>query len=127
MEQARFIKPRGWRAKFRAAFRGAKRGVRGQSSFFVHFFTAAAVVAAGAVLGLSRLEWALLLLAITIVLVAEMFNSALEWIALAADSKHNPHLAEGLDIGSGAVLLASIGSTIVGLIVFGQRLIFLLG
>jgi hypothetical protein len=37
---------RSWRAKFAAAFRGLKLGVRGHSSFFVHFFFAALVLAA---------------------------------------------------------------------------------
>ena len=35
---------RGWPEKFRDAFRGVKVGVRGQSSFFVHLFFAAAVI-----------------------------------------------------------------------------------
>ena len=121
-----FVPPGGWRKKFRNAFRGAKRGVRGQSSFFVHFFVAAAVIAAAAVLDVPLVEWCLLLLCITIVLVAEMFNSALEWLAKAIDPKHNPHLAEALDIGSAAVLIASIGATIVGAIIFLHRLRVLL-
>ena len=40
---------RNWVAKFRCAFRGAKLGVRGQSSFFIHFFMAAAVIVGGVV------------------------------------------------------------------------------
>ena len=126
MSDETFIRPRGWRQKFRNAFRGAKRGVRGQSSFFVHFFAAAAVIAAAAVLDVPLVEWCLLLLCIAIVLVAEMFNSALEWLAKAIDLKHNPHLAEALDIGSAAVLIASIGATIVGAIIFLHRLRVLL-
>lgn len=36
--------PRPWRGKFHDAFRGVKLGIRGHSSFFVHFFVAALVV-----------------------------------------------------------------------------------
>src|SRR5207249_11700618 len=43
--------PRSWRSKFRDALRGVKLGIRGHSSFFVHFFFAALVIAAAIVLG----------------------------------------------------------------------------
>jgi len=118
---------RTWMQKFRDALRGLKEGIRGQSSFFVHFFTAAAVVVAAAVLRMDRVEWALLLLSITAVLVAEMFNSGLESIARAITDEHHPHLGNALDIGSAAVLLAAVGASLVGAIVFGNRLGMLLG
>ena len=95
---------RSWTRKFRDAFRGVKEGVHGQSSFFVHFFVAAAVIAAGIVLGVSLAEWCLLVLCIAGVLTAEMFNSALESMAKAITGESDPHLGNSLDIGSAAVL-----------------------
>ena len=112
---------RSWTTKFGDAFRGLKQGVRGQSSFFVHFFTAAAVIAAGIVLGVGRTQWCVLLLCIAAVLAAEMFNSALEAIARAVTDEPNPEVGNALDIGSAAVLIASIGSAIVGTIIFVNR------
>jgi len=114
---------RSWVVKFRDAFRGVKEGVRGQSSFFVHFFVAAAVIAAAWVLNVNVLsEWCVLLLCIAIVLAAEMFNSALESLAKAITDQWDPHVGRALNIGSGAVLIASIGAVIVGTIVFVNRL-----
>jgi diacylglycerol kinase len=113
---------RSWVDKFRDAFRGVKAGVRGQSSFFAHFFAGAAVVAAGLVLGVSLMEWCLLLLCIAGVLTAEMFNSAFESMAKAITGESDPHLGNSLDIGSAAVLVASIGASIVGAIIFVHRL-----
>jgi len=118
---------RSWITKFRDAFRGVKAGVRGQSTFFVHFFAAAAVVAAGVVLRVDLVEWCLLLLCITIVLAAEMFNSALESMAKAITHESHPHLGNSLDIAAAAVLVASIGASIVGAIIFADRLGILLG
>ena len=43
---------RAWRAKFGDAMRGLKLGIRGHSSFFVHFFFSALVLAAAAILRL---------------------------------------------------------------------------
>jgi diacylglycerol kinase len=118
---------RPWVEKFRDAFRGLREGVRGQSSFRVHFAAAVSVVAAGSVLRVNLVEWSILLLAITVVLTAEMFNSALEMLAKAITSRHDHHLGLGLDAGSGAVLTASIGAAVVGTVVLGNRLGRLLG
>jgi diacylglycerol kinase len=114
---------RTWREKFRDAFRGLWIGVRGQSSFAVHLPAAVLVIAAGFVLRVSHAEWCLLVLCITLVLAAEMFNSSLESMAKAIDVEHNLHLADGLDIGSAAVLVAAAGSAVIAAIVFVPRVL----
>jgi diacylglycerol kinase len=118
---------RSWTYKFRDAFRGVKEGIHGQSSFLVHFCVTAAVIAAGFVLGVSRVEWCLLALSITGVLVAEMFNSALESMAKAITGEVEPHLGNSLDIGSAAVLVASLGASVVGAFIFAHRAGIVLG
>jgi diacylglycerol kinase (ATP) len=109
---------RSWPRKFAAAGRGVWLGIRGQKSFLVHVPAAVAVVVAGALLGVSRIEWCILSICITIVLVAELLNSALESIAKAIDDNYNQRLADSLDIASGAVLIAAIGAAATGAIVF---------
>ncbi|MGD0517802.1 MAG: diacylglycerol kinase [Thermoguttaceae bacterium] len=116
------ISERSWARKFRDAFRGVRAGVRGQSSFFVHFFLTAAVIVAAVVLRVDLIEWCILLACVAMVLTAEMFNSALESMAKAITGESDPHLGNSLDIGSGAVLVASIGAAIVGSIIFVNRL-----
>jgi diacylglycerol kinase len=118
---------RSWITKFRRAFRGAELGIRGQSSFFVHLFAAAAVIVAGSMLRVTRVEWCLLAICIAGVLTAEMFNSALESMARAITHEDNPHLGGALDIGSAAVLMAAIGAAAVGALVFLHRLLPLVG
>ena len=118
---------RSWGRKFRDAFRGLAVGVRGQNSFRVHFPFAVLVIAAAAWLRASPIEWAVLLVCITLVLAAEMFNSALESLAKAITDKHDPRLADALDTGSAAVLVAAIGAVLVGGIVFLHRLGVLAG
>lgn len=116
-----------WRQKFHHAFRGFKLGVRGQSSFFVHFFFTAAVIAAGLAFGVSLMQWCMLTLCVVTVLATEMLNSALEHMARAITDEHNRDIGAALDIGSAAVLIASVGAVIVGAIIFITRLIELLG
>ena len=118
---------RTWYQKFRCAFRGLRLGVRGQSSFLVHFVAAGLVISGAALLRIERAEWCVLALCITIVLTAEMFNSALEHLARAVDRAENRHLGSALDIGSAAVLTASLGATVVGSIILVARAAVWLG
>ena len=111
-----------WGQKFGYAFRGMKRGIRGESSFFVHFFIAAAVIVAALVLRVTLAEWGLLILCIAGVLAAEMFNSALENLAKAVTGEYQPRIEDALDISSAAVLIACIGASIVGTLIFVNRL-----
>ena len=113
---------RSWLQKFRDAARGVKIAVRGESSYFVHFFITAAVVLAAGVYERPTSEWCLLVLCITMVLAAETLNTAIERLARAVSLETHPEIRDALDIASGAVLLASIGAVVVGLIVFGRPL-----
>ncbi|MGF1578094.1 MAG: diacylglycerol kinase [Gemmataceae bacterium] len=114
---------RTWVHKFQDAFRGLKFGVRGQSSFFVHFFFAALVVVAAAVLQCSVIEWCILLGCIGFVLVAEMFNSAIETLFRGLHEDARNQVWPCLDIAAGAVLVASCTAAIIGSIVFVNRLL----
>ena len=114
--------PRSWGKKFADAFLGVAHGVSGQSSFVVHLCVATIVIVAAAWLRVDRLEWSLLLLSITVVLAAEMFNSAIETISRAIDAEYNASLERGLNIASAAVLVTAIGAVAIGVIVLGYRI-----
>ena len=118
---------RPWKQKFADAFRGLREGVRGESSFVVHFIVALAVLAAAAALRMDVVEWSVLLLCIAGVLAAEMFNSALESLARSVTREENAHIRDALDVASGAVLTAAFGAVAVGIALFGHRAGQLLG
>jgi diacylglycerol kinase len=127
MNDDTFQTQRTWWGKFRNAFRGMAVGVWGHSSFAAHLPLASAVIVCGFVFRVSLVEWGLLILCITAVLVAELFNSALESMAKAIDRRHNPQLGNALDISAAAVLTAAIGAATVGSMVFVYRLAVWLG
>lgn len=118
---------RPWRAKFRDAFRGLKFGVRGHASYFVHFFAAALVLAAGVVFRCGPLEWCALVGAVGMVLTAELFNSAVETLFRGLDDATKERTWPALDIAAGAVLLASLTAAAIGLLVFVPKLAAWLG
>ena len=112
---------RKWSHKFRDAIRGITCAFAEGSSFRVHLLMTMLVILCAFVLQVSRMEWCLLILCITIVLGAETFNSALETMARAVDRNHNASLGKSLDMAGGAVLICSWGAAIVGLLIFVYR------
>jgi diacylglycerol kinase len=113
---------RPWRAKFGDAFRGLKFGIRGHSSFSVHFFCAALVLLAAAILGCTVKEWCLLLLSIGMVLTAELINSSIETLFRGLDEATRERSWKCLDIAAAAVLMASFFAAAIGILVFSLRL-----
>lgn len=118
---------RRWSDKFREAFRGIKLGIRGHSSFFVHFFVAALVVVAAIAFQCSWIEWCILLVCIGSVLAAELFNSAIETLVRGLDPGSRDRARPCLDVAAGAVLMASIVAAMVGTVIFVRRLAELIG
>jgi diacylglycerol kinase len=81
------------------------------------------VVALGVWLQISHLEWGLIILSIASVLAAEGFNTALEIdIDLTSPDEH-PYARDTKDVAAGAVLLTVMGAVVVGILVFGPRLV----
>ena len=118
---------RRWRDKFREAFRGIKLGVRGHSSFSVHFFCAAAALAASVALDCRLWEWGLVLVCIGGVFTAELFNSAIETLFHGLDAETRSRWNGCLDIAAGAVLTAGLFAALIGTLVFGNRVAELMG
>lgn len=87
-------------------------------SFKIEVVCAVLVVALGLFLHLSAFEFALLILVIGCVLAAETFNTALEELCDKFQPTHDPHIAKIKDLAAAAVLLASLGALIVGILIF---------
>lgn len=114
-----------WTAKFRCAFRGWWLGSYSQTSFGVHYIAAIAVIILAFTLKCEPWEWGLLILCISSVMTAELVNSACEALARSISTDFNPHLRDALDIASGAVLVMSIGSAVIGCLIFLSKFIAL--
>lgn len=111
-----------WLNKFNLAWQGVAAGVRNQDSFAVHLPAAALALGLGGWLRISNLEWALVALAIGLVLALELINSALEALAKGLTAEQNQLVGRALDTAAGAVLVASAASLAVGVLIFGPRL-----
>ena len=97
--------------------------LRNQHNAWLHALATAAVVTAGIALRVSTTEWCLLVLAMMGVWTTEAINTALERLSDAVSPQEHPLVGQAKDIAAGAVLLAATGAAIIGIIVFGPRLI----
>ena len=103
---------------FNFATEGIVHAVRTQRNLWIHFALAAAVLVAAVGFGASKLELAVLLLAITFVLVAELVNTAVEAVVDVASTSFDPMAKIAKDIAAGAVLVAALNAVAVGYLVF---------
>lgn len=78
---------------------------------------------AGIVLGLSAVEWAILTLTICLVLILEGLNTSIELAIDLASPRLHPMARAAKDLAAAMVLVASIGAIIVGLMLFGPKLL----
>ena len=107
---------------FNFAFEGIIHVLRTQRNMRIHFMIAAGVLIGALIVGVSRLELVILLMAISFVLIAEMINSALEAGIDVATTSFDPLAKLAKDIAAGAVLIATVNALAVGYLVFVDRI-----
>jgi diacylglycerol kinase (ATP) len=107
------------------AVRGLGFVVATQRNMRVHLVAAVLAVMLGWVLSISRIEWIVLALAISLVLVAEGLNTAVEIAVDLATRKIRLRAMLSKDIAAGGVLMAAINSLVVGYLLFFDRLVTL--
>lgn len=74
-------------------------------------------------LGLSSIEWAILLISIAGVITAELFNTAIESVVDKVSPELHPLAKAAKDAAAGAVLVQAIASLGIGYILFWRKLI----
>jgi len=78
-------------------------------------------------LGIDPISWAILILTITMVWMAEFLNAAVEAAINLASAELHPMAKVGKDVASAAVLLGAVASILIGLLILGPPLIAKLG
>jgi diacylglycerol kinase len=110
---------------FRCAIRGITVMVQSQRNAWIHAIATCIVCAAGAFFGLSRSEWCWIVLAIVVVWMAEALNTAFELLADFASPTFHPIAGKAKDVAAGAVLIAALGATVIGILIMGPHIITL--
>lgn len=110
------------RWSFTWAFEGLVYVLRTQRNMQVHMGVAVIAVLMALVLNLSRLEVLAVLLAVSLVIVAEMFNTAIEAAVDAVVNTFHPLAKTAKDVAAGAVLVAVVNAAAVAYLVFYGQL-----
>ncbi|WP_152656246.1 diacylglycerol kinase family protein [Oceanobacillus sp. CFH 90083] len=108
---------------FRFAWAGLKTVVKKESNFQLHMLATIIVVAAGFFFHLSLIEWTVILLTIGLVLITEMINSVIERVMDFIQPGYDERVKEIKDIAAGVVLVTALISVVVGILIFGPKII----
>ena len=103
---------------FYYAFRGIITAIKEERNMKIHVSIATLVVILGLLLPLSKVEWFSIIIIISLVISAEIFNTAIETIVNLVSPKYNELAKKAKDLSAGAVLVLAICSVIIGLIIF---------
>lgn len=94
---------------------------KSQRNFKIHSVFVICLVGALLVFNVTYIETALIVLAMAIVLTAEMINTAIEETWDELEPQHHPVVLRVKDTMAGAVLLSAIGAGVVGILVFAHH------
>jgi len=108
---------RQWLRSANFAIEGILHAAKTQRHLRYHFFIAAAVLILSYILGASRTEFLIIALSVIAVLLAEMFNTAIETIVDIVSPEHSEKARIAKDIAAGAVLITAFGVAVIGYII----------
>src|SRR5699024_7735890 len=94
-----------------------------ESNFKIHLTISIIIVIINIILQLSATEWAIILLTIGSVLIAETFNTAMERMIDYLKPEIHPQAKIIKDVAAGGVLVAAIISVIIGLIIYTPKIL----
>lgn len=107
---------------FGYALSGLWYALRTQLNMRIHLSVTVVVVVLGLYVGLDWTQWAVLILTIGAVLIAELFNTVAEAALDATTPYYHPLVKIAKDVAAGTVLLTALFSVLVGLLILGPPL-----
>jgi len=121
-QEDRRFSVRGRVRSFGYALSGIRVALRTQHNTWIHSVATIAVCLLGWWTEVSALEWCALVFAIAIVWVAELLNTAFEFLCDAVSPEPHLLVEKAKDVSAGAVLVGAILAVVIAAIIFGPRL-----
>lgn len=122
MYESNFLKDKEDETKLIFSFKYASEGIittiKEERNMFIHFLIAIIVVITGIYVRLSLNEWFICLLLFALVFSLELINTAIENTVDLVATKKNKKAKMAKDAAAGAVLIAAIFASIIGIIIF---------
>lgn len=108
---------------FGYAFKGLVSLFRHENNAKVHLMAGILAVITAYYLGLSPVEWCILIIQIALVMAAEAFNTAIEKLCDVISPEKHPVIGKVKDLAAGAVLITAIAAVITGLLLFLPKIL----
>lgn len=103
---------------FRYAINGFLEAVKSEKNLRIHLVVTLMVISAGFFFHIKVLEWIAVFIMIGLVIMAELFNTAVETIINLVSPDFNHLAGKAKDISAAAVFITAIVSIIVGMAIF---------
>jgi diacylglycerol kinase (ATP) len=113
---------RQWLKSVNSAIEGILHAAKTQRHLRYHFYSAAVVLLISYILGVTRTEFLIIALSVIAVLLAEMFNTAIEAIVDIMSPEHSEKARVVKDIAAGAVFLTAFGVAVIGYLILSPYL-----
>ncbi len=111
---------------FGYAFKGLAHAAATQLNFRIHLGASVLAVGLGVALHISVTEWQWIILCIALVLIAELFNTAIELLTDLVSPEYNKIAGHVKDVSAGAVVVAALFALVTGAIIFLPKLLLLI-
>ncbi len=102
------------------AANGIRLACRDERNMRCHITAGALITVFAYFYGLSKTEWAILLIAIFSVIASELVNTAVERAVDTATNEFRETAKIAKDAAAGAVLMTAIGAVLIGICLFGD-------
>ncbi len=105
---------RNWIESANNAIEGILHAAKTERHLRYHLYTASAVLVLSYLLGIDRIDFLIIAIAVILVLLAEMLNTAVEYVVdmVSPDRSEKARIAK--DVAAGAVLITAFGAAVLG-------------
>lgn len=122
----RIFKFRGFADSLKIAFTGIAYLFLYHDNMRIIFLSGVAALLTAVVLKLKGMEMAIICITVSVVFIAEMFNTAIELIIDMSTRKYHTLIKLVKDIAAAVVLIASLNAVAIGVIIFLPHIIKLI-
>ena len=112
---------------FKAAFEGIASTYKKEQNIKIHTIISFIVILGGFIFKINYIEWLVCLVLIGFVMMAEFFNTAIEYVVDLACPEIHPLAKAAKDTASAGVLMMAIISTLIGCVIFIPKIIDFVG
>jgi diacylglycerol kinase (ATP) len=113
---------RKWADSANYAIEGILFAAKNERHLRYHLYAAVMALLLSYVLSIPRLEFLVILVAVILVMLAEMVNTAIEYLVDMVSPEYSEKARTAKDVSAGAVFITAVGSAVVGYIILFPHL-----